>query len=128
MRSLNKRCDPDCSPRRGQFDSLLCARYSYPNRGVSMTDSARAITLLLAIPLLTLAQSFTASVRGVITDSSQSAVPGAKVVITDVDRNVPQEATTDSAGRYVITPLPPGRYSLSVEPTGFNKYTPGEFP
>ena len=92
-----------------------------------MTDITRTIALLLAIPLLTLAQSFTASIRGVITDSSQSAVPGAKVVVTDVDRNVPQEATTDSAGRYVITALPPGRYSLSVEAAGFNKYTRGAF-
>src|SRR5260370_20699696 len=128
MRSLNKRCDPDCSPRLGQLDSLLCPRYSYPNRGVSMTDTARAITLLLAVPFLTLAQSFTASVRGVITASSESAVPAAKVFIPGVDRNVPQEATTDSAGRYVITALPPGRYSLSVEATGFNKYTRGAFP
>ncbi len=92
-----------------------------------MTDISRTIAILLAMPLLALAQSFTASVRGVITDSSHSAVVGAKVIITDVDRNVPSEATTDSAGRYVFTALPPGRYALSVEAVGFNRYTRGAF-
>ena len=38
---------------------------------------------LLLLPALLLAQSYTASVRGVVTDASEAAVPGAKVVITD---------------------------------------------
>src|SRR5262249_44375126 len=64
---------------------------------------------------------------GVVTDASQSAVPNAKVTITNVDRNVQQETTTDTAGRYVVTALPPGRYTLAVGAPGFSRYTPSEF-
>src|ERR1700730_4715670 len=77
--------------------------------------TSQPATIILQFPLA-LAQSFTASVRGVVTDASHSAIPGAKVTVTDVDRNVSQKATTDNAGWYVFTALPPGNYSLGTEP------------
>lgn len=87
----------------------------------------RTLLLTIALPVLALAQSFTASVRGVVTDSSSSAIPGASVTVTDADRNASQKATTDSAGRYAFTALPPGRYVLTVEAAGFNKYSRNAF-
>ena len=72
-----------------------------------------------------LAQSYTASLRGVVTDATQSAVPNAQVVATDPRRNIQQQATSDAAGRYVLTNIPPGEYTLTVEATGFKKYTQG---
>src|SRR5207245_8489670 len=83
---------------------------------------------LITLPAVALAQSFTASVRGVVTDSSQAAIPGAKVTVTDADRNVSQKTATDTAGRYVFTALPPGRYSLGVEAAGFSSYSGAVFP
>jgi len=50
---------------------------------------------LMLLPALLLAQSYTASVRGVVTDTSQSAVPDAKVVVTDVNRNTTRSAVPD---------------------------------
>src|SRR5439155_15380783 len=82
---------------------------------------------LVLLPALLLAQSYTASVRGVVTDASQAAVPDAKVVVTDVNRNTSHSATTDGAGRYVITALPPGNYKLTVEAAGFNNYSQPAF-
>ena len=75
-----------------------------------------------------LAQSYTASIRGLVTDATQSAVPNAKVVATDASRNTQTSTVTDGSGRYVITALPPGNYSLSVEAAGFNKYSHAAFP
>src|SRR6266404_7261126 len=83
---------------------------------------------LSLLPAILLAQSYTASVRGVVTDPSQAAMPGAKVIVTDVNRNTTHSATTDSSGRYVITALPPGNYELTVEASGFNKYSQATFP
>src|SRR5260370_42169826 len=88
-----------------------------------MSLQQKILLALIAVPALSLAQSFTASVRGVVTDASHSAIPGAKVTVTDVDRNASQKVTTDTAGRYVFTALPPGNYSLGVEAAGFSKYS-----
>ncbi|HYM13542.1 MAG TPA: TonB-dependent receptor [Bryobacterales bacterium] len=92
-----------------------------------MTHYQKVLFVFLAAPLLALAQSFTASVRGVVTDASQAAVPNAKVTITEVDRNAQRETVTDTSGRYVITALPPGRYTLSAEASGFSRYTRSAF-
>jgi hypothetical protein len=47
------------------------------------------------LPALACAQSYTASVRGTVTDPTHAAVPSASVTITDVERNVKRAAKTD---------------------------------
>lgn len=85
-------------------------------------------TVLVATALSALwAQSFTASVRGVITDQLAASLPGAKVTVTDVERNTSQSALADESGRYVITALPPGNYVLTVEAQGFKRFSSGRF-
>src|SRR5262249_22782605 len=89
----------------------------------------RTLTLLgaLLVPLAFEAQTYTASIRGAVTDSSKAVVPAAVVTVTDVDRNVPYATKADSAGRYVLPTLPPGTYTLTVEAPGFSKYTQPAF-
>ena len=72
--------------------------------------------------------SYTAAVRGVISDASGAAVAGAKVTVTESDRNVPHVVIADDAGRYALTALPPGNYSLSVEAKGFKRYNQTNIP
>lgn len=83
--------------------------------------------VLLTLPALLPAQSYTASIRGVVTDASQGAIPTAKITVVDVDRNTQHATVTDAAGRYVVTALPPGNYTLTAEAPGFNKYSRGPF-
>jgi len=84
---------------------------------------AKLLVYLCFAPAVLLAQSYTASVRGVVTDSTQASVPSVKVTAMEAARNVPHTTTTDSAGRYVLTALPPGSYVLTVEASGFRKHT-----
>ncbi|MCL6508973.1 MAG: TonB-dependent receptor, partial [Bryobacteraceae bacterium] len=86
-----------------------------------------AAFLALFIASAAAAQTFTAALRGTVTDPSGAAIPGAKVVITEVERNIDRETTTDAEGRYAFFALPPGRYSLSVEAGGFRKYVQSDF-
>ena len=68
------------------------------------------------------AQEFRASISGTITDSSGSVVPRVTVVATHVASNVKNHATSNEAGRYVISFLVPGTYTVTVEHTGFKKF------
>ena len=87
----------------------------------------RVLLLLFGFPVLVWAQSYTASVRGIVTDQTQAAVPAAQVTLTDVNRNQTYTTMADSEGRYVLAALPPGTYVLAVEAAGFRKHTQPAF-
>ncbi len=92
--------------------------------------SLRAILLavcLLATASLLLGQSFTAAVRGLVTDASGGAVPGAKVTVTDVARGLDFTTETDGQGRYAVPNLQPSTYMLTVEAPGFQTYQRNPF-
>jgi hypothetical protein len=78
--------------------------------------------ILLAVIPGAFAQTQTATLRGVVTDRSGAVVPGASVVLTNVDQNRPWTVLTNDVGEYVFLQIPPGRYSLAVTQTGFKKY------
>src|SRR3954465_5537012 len=85
--------------------------------------------LLLVVSTFAWAQSsFTAAVRGLVTDKSGAAIVGAKITVLEADRNVPHAVVSDEAGRFAVTALPPGSYSMSVEAPGFKKYAATTFP
>src|SRR3974377_2306084 len=75
--------------------------------------------VLLAFASNALAQETTGGVQGTVKDPSGAVVPGAKVVITAPDLVGLKEATTDSAGYYRFTNLPPSRYTIAVTASGF---------
>jgi Carboxypeptidase regulatory-like domain/TonB dependent receptor len=77
--------------------------------------------LLLGCLSSSAAQEFRATIEGLVTDSSGSAVAGAKVVATSVASNVPTETVSNSDGRYLISYLTPGSYVVSVEKPGFQR-------
>jgi hypothetical protein len=92
-----------------------------------MNKTLVCLFLLAVAPGLLVAQSFTASIRGVVTDASSAAVPEAKVTATNAERNTSTSALTDTQGRYVITALQPGSYTLTVEARGFRRYSMSAF-
>ncbi len=67
------------------------------------------------------AQTTTGSIVGTVTDKSGSVVPNAAVTVTNVDTGATSKTTTDTSGNYVVTPLPVGHYSVTVEAQGFKK-------
>src|SRR5262245_62409915 len=69
------------------------------------------------------AQEFRATVKGQVVDSSKAAVPGATVNVTNTDTNEVASAVTNHEGNYTVPFLRPGPYTLTVELTGFQKYT-----
>jgi hypothetical protein len=84
--------------------------------------------LFAAILLCTFAASFAAAqstggrIRGTVTDSSGSAIAGAKVTLVNIDTNVPRESTTSASGEYTFLEVPVGNYEIDVNQTGFKKF------
>ena len=71
---------------------------------------------------LLFAQGERGTITGIVTDSSQAIVPGAKIVVRNVGTNITNEAESNSAGVFVVPALPPGTYDLSVEKSGFRTF------
>ncbi|HET9697917.1 MAG TPA: carboxypeptidase regulatory-like domain-containing protein [Terriglobales bacterium] len=83
-----------------------------------------ACLLVLLLPLSLMAQTTTGTIAGTVTDASGAVVSGATVTITDTDRNiVARTVTTGGSGAYSAPLLPVGHYSITVEGSGFQKYT-----
>lgn len=65
------------------------------------------------------AQQVFGNIIGTVTDSSGSAVAGAKVTVTDIDKGTSFEVLTDSSGNYTKGQLIPDRYTITIEAKGF---------
>jgi len=66
-------------------------------------------------------QTATGILQGRVTDSTDAAVPGAKVIIENQGTNIKLGLVTNSEGRFVQPFLIPGAYRLTVEKEGFQK-------
>ena len=63
----------------------------------------------------------TSSIVGQVTDSTQAAIPGADVTLTDLSTKIAHTASTNESGRYIFTNVDPGTYSLTIVKQGFAK-------
>ena len=86
--------------------------------------SIKVTTVILGVMLLASAgasaqQSASSGLVGQVTDSSQAAIPGATVTVTNVGTNAQRTAITDGEGRFSIPALPPATYHIKVELQGF---------
>jgi hypothetical protein len=68
-----------------------------------------------------LCQTETATVSGLITDSTGAVVPGAEVKLQSVDRGTTASGTTNNAGIYVFASVHPGPYQVTVQKPGFKQ-------
>lgn len=66
-----------------------------------------------------LAQRSTATLRGTITDATQSILPGVTITATNAETGLVRTTVTNESGIYFIPELPVGRYTVSAELAGF---------
>ena len=79
------------------------------------------VALLLAIPLVVVAQVTTATMVGTITDPGGSIMPGAQVTARNIDTGLTRSVTSGDDGSYRLEFLPIGNYALEVTSSGFKK-------
>jgi hypothetical protein len=80
--------------------------------------------VLLAFSLLLTVPSFgqiggSGSIEGTVTDPTGAIIPNASVVALNPSTGVKTTRQTTDAGRYLISPLTPGVYTVSVAAQGF---------
>ena len=68
------------------------------------------------------AQTFTGSVTGVVTDPAGGNVAGAKVTIVNTATREVREALSNDLGRFTVQQLQPSQYTLKVTQPGFREY------
>ena len=93
-----------------------------------LVHAAIPLVLLLVLSATVYPQGERATISGTVTDSSQALVEGAAITVRNVDTNVTNRATSNSAGLFVIPALPPGTYELTAEKQGFRAFKVSAIP
>jgi hypothetical protein len=86
------------------------------------------VGVLLAIPWSAAAQRTTGDIRGLVTDQSDSVLPGATVTLRGRTVAGTPTTVTNEAGIYRFPNLPPGTYDITVELAGFTSSTQTAIP
>ncbi|MCE5307376.1 MAG: TonB-dependent receptor [Acidobacteriales bacterium] len=68
------------------------------------------------------AQEYRGRLQGIVSDPTDAAVVGAKVILRNIETGVASEKQTDAAGKYLFDFVIPGPYQILAEHGGFQKY------
>jgi hypothetical protein len=83
---------------------------------------ALALIFETGVPHRLFGQSATASLTGLVQDSSGAIIPEATVTVTNVATNEVRTAKSNSQGYYLFPVLPPAVYRLTVQFQGFKQF------
>ncbi len=87
-----------------------------------LRKSALLLFLVVTLAAGAFAADVSARIRGTVTDPSGAAVPNLAITATNQQTGVVYSATTQADGSYQFLRLPVGTYSVSTEPSGFQKF------
>ncbi len=80
---------------------------------------------LVLFTSLAFGQSGSSTISGSVKDASDSAIPAARVKITNMDTGVRFDTVTNAAGLYRAGALVPGSYRVEADAAGFDHLTRG---
>jgi Carboxypeptidase regulatory-like domain/TonB dependent receptor len=83
--------------------------------------AAIGLVLILLQSALLGQASYTAQIRGVVTDQTGAVVPNARLTITSDATGISTSTTTDGNGQYVLNGLRPAVYTLKLEAKDFQE-------
>ncbi len=79
------------------------------------------LLLISFLPALVWAQSFTGTISGTVQDASGAVVPAASLALINTNTNERRAQPGNQDGSYLFALIPPGRYRLEAEASGFKK-------
>src|SRR5262245_11186273 len=87
-----------------------------------MSTLRTAWAMLLIAGFSLSAQEYRGRVQGSVTDTSEAAIAGATVTLTNVQTGVATTRETSETGRYLFDLILPGTYTVSVQFQGFSRF------
>lgn len=86
-----------------------------------MPRCSRLLFLALFLSFLSLGQEFRSTLSGQVVDPTGAIIPGAKIIITEIDTGARVEMVSGGNGQYTAPFLVPGAYQVVVEAPGFKR-------
>src|SRR5215831_7421918 len=109
-----------CNRLLGAKPGCACSKRRKEMRGLSTKSGM--LLFLLSIAQLGYEQSVYGTIAGNVTDTSQAAIVGARVVATNPDTGFTRETLSNSVGVYSVPDVLPGVYTVEVSAPGFQIY------
>src|SRR5262249_2605328 len=78
-----------------------------------------AALLAVGLPITVAAQSDSGRISGNVIDQTSAFVPGATVTVKNTKTGDTRTVTTDENGHFLVTPLKPSTYTITVQKAGF---------
>ncbi len=88
---------------------------------VRITVCAFVAMLAVMVTSTATAQERFGGIAGIVTDSSQAPVPGATITATNKQTGATRTVVSGPDGAYRVPDLEPGRYTVTIELSGFQK-------
>src|ERR1051326_5726870 len=83
-----------------------------------------SLLIVFAFTLSAMAQSTTTgAIGGTVMNPNKEVVPGATVSVKNAGTSKEDTATTDDSGRFKVSNLQPGEYTISVNASGFAAFS-----
>jgi hypothetical protein len=77
---------------------------------------------VILFPFALFGQSNRGAITGTVSDPGGALIPGAQVLLTNVETGAKSDTVTTGTGNYSLLQLPVGTYTLVVQQAGFSKY------
>jgi len=91
-------------------------------RSTYLAGISFAVTLAFLAPSLRAQNTAVAQVSGTVTDATGGALANAQVSMTDTEKGIAHNTTSDASGQYALPNLPVGPYRMEVKANGFKDY------
>jgi hypothetical protein len=80
------------------------------------------LSFCIGITVTGVAQTGTATISGLVNDSTGASIPAATITVTNVGTQVTCGVKTNDVGLHTVPLLPPGNYQIAVAKEGFKDF------
>jgi hypothetical protein len=93
------------------------------SRSIGLRAFGAPLLLAVLVAGTTVGAQSTSAIQGTVEDTQGAVMPGVTIVVTNTGTGLERTVQSDSNGLYVVPALPPGRYRVQTNISGFSDQT-----